>query len=90
MNDHRRIRELQGLGAKSEEIIRLVGITTVDQFMSSDPFEIYRELKVLGSGISLNLLYAMIGAQEEINWQKVVAERKTEILMRLDDMGIAP
>lgn len=90
MNDHRKIRELHGLGAKSEEIIRLVGITTVDQFMSADPFEIYQELKVLGSVISLNLLYAMIGAQEEINWQKVVAERKTEILMRLDDMGIAP
>lgn len=68
----------------------MAGINTVEEFMKSDPFEIYSQLKLKLPSISLNLLYAMIGAQEGKSWQEIVAERKTEILIRLDDMGIAP
>jgi DNA transformation protein len=35
-------------------------------------------------------LYALIGAIEGRHWQEVKRERRTEILLRLDEMGLAP
>ena len=84
-----KLRDLKGLGEKSEENLSLVGITSVEQLMAADPFVLYKELKEKVPGTSLNMLYAIIGARENISWQQVVRERKTEILVRLDDMGIA-
>ncbi len=85
-----RIRELQGLGKKSEEILKRAGISSVEEFMASDPFELYLTLRQSVPGVGLNFLYAMLGAQEHMHWQQIARERKTAILMRLDEMGIAP
>lgn len=83
------IRDLTGLGVKSEAMLNSIGIATVDDFLSSDVFELYQQLsKVIPS--NLNMLYAMIGAQENLPWQEIAQTRKIEILMRLDDMGLAP
>lgn len=85
-----RIRELEGLGQKSELMLSNIGIETVEEFLRQDPFEIYKMLKVSDKSISLNMLYAVIGAQEGKKWQEVARERRVDILMRLDDMGLAP
>ena len=50
----------------------------------------YAELKVKVPGTSLNFLYALIGAIDDVHWQEVKRTRRTEILLRLDEMGIAP
>ncbi len=84
------IKQLPGLGPKTADTLLKLDIDTVDKFLAADPFEIYRQLKLLEPSTSLNFLYAMIGAQENRHWQEVKQERKTEILMRLDDMGLAP
>ena len=85
-----RLRNLKGLGIRSEEMLSQVGIYCVDDFIASDPFEIYKSLKEKVPGTSLNMLYAMIGAQENRNWREVKDELKTAILLRLEQMGIAP
>ena len=85
-----RLRDLKGFGPKSEEILAKVNINSVDEFMRADPYDLYRQLKETVKGTGLNSIYAIIGAQEGRHWQEVSRERKTEILMRLDDMGIAP
>lgn len=83
------IRDLTGLGVKSEAMLNRIGIVTVDEFLSSDVFDLYLRLaKVMPS--NLNMLYAMIGAQENLPWQEIAQTRKIEILIRLDDMGLAP
>lgn len=41
-------------------------------------------------GMGLNSIYAIIGARENVSWLEVAKIRKTEILMRLDDLGLAP
>jgi DNA transformation protein len=84
------IDELKGLGDKSTDMLKSIGISTVNEFMAKDPFVIYASLKKQDPSISLNMLYAIIGAQENLHWQEVATTRKTEILMRLDDMGLAP
>lgn len=84
-----RLSDLKGFGPKSEEILARVNIHTVEDFMAVDPYQLYAQLKDM-KGIGLNSIYAIIGAQENIAWLEVAQNRKTEILMRLDDMGIAP
>jgi len=85
-----RLRQLKGFGVKSEEILAKVNINNVDEFMAADPYELYKDLKEKVPGTGMNSIYAIIGAQEDRHWQEVASERKTEILMRLDDMGLAP
>lgn len=85
----KRIRELTGLGPKSEAMLGSVGISTVELFMMTDPYVIYGLLKGT-KGFGLNGLYAVIGAQENRPWLEIAQMHKTEILMRLDDLGLAP
>ena len=67
-----------------------VGIYIVSDFMATDPYELYAELKANVAGAGLNLIYAIIGARENTDWREVSRTRKSEILMRLDDLGLAP
>ena len=85
-----RLRDLKGFGPKSEEILAQVGVNSVEDFMALDPYELYKELKEKVKGTGLNSIYAIIGAREDLHWQEVSRTRKTEILMTLDDMGLAP
>jgi len=85
-----RLRDLKGFGPKSEDILAKVDIHSVDEFMEIDPYELYANLKEKVKGTGLNSIYAIIGARENIHWQEVSRTRKEEILMRLDDMGLAP
>jgi len=85
-----RLRDLKGFGSKSEEILAKVDIHSVDDFMKTEPFELYAKLKEKVKGTGLNSIYAIIGAQQDIHWQEVARSRREEILLRLDDMGLAP
>ena len=84
-----RIRDLNGLGPKSESLLTAIGIHTVKQFMAADPYQLYAQLKSIDSA-SLNFLYAILGARENLSWLEIKNTRKMEILLRLDDMGLAP
>lgn len=84
------IDQLKGLGPKSRDILAQIGITTAAQLHAADAFDVYAQLQQVMPNISLNMLYALIGAQEDLPWQQIKQERKTEILLRLDDMGLAP
>ncbi|CCN69451.1 TfoX/Sxy family DNA transformation protein [Vibrio nigripulchritudo] len=86
----KRLRDLKGFGPKSKEILATVGIHSVDDFMLADSYELYAKLKAKVKGTGLNSIYAIIGAKENIDWREVAKQRKTEVLMRLDEMGLAP
>ncbi len=84
-----RLKDLNSFGPRSEEILAEIGIHSVEDFMAIDPYELYAKLKPM-KGMGLNSIYAIIGARENISWIEVKNTRKAEILMRLDDMGLAP
>ena len=85
----KRLRDLNGFGPRSEEILAEVNIHSVEDFMAIDPYDLYAKIIPM-KGIGLNSIYAIIGARENISWLEVANTRKTEILMRLDDLGLAP
>lgn len=82
------LKNLKGLGPKSHEMLQRVGIASAEDFHANDPFELYRRMIEAGVPANLNLLYAMIGAQEDKHWQEIKQTMKTDILFRLDDMGL--
>lgn len=81
---------MKGLGPGSEQALAAIGIHDGGQLIDSDPVDVYRRLLADHPDTSLVFLYALIGAIEGLHWQQVARERKTEILLRLDDLGIAP
>ena len=81
---------IPGFGPKSTQALAKIGITTIAQVRERDAFDIYAELKRHVPGTSRNFLYGIIAAQEDLDWREVAKTRRTEILLRLDDMGIAP
>ncbi len=85
----KRLKDLAGFGPRSEEILAKVNINSVEDFMAIDPYDLYALIKPM-KGMGLNSIYAIIGARENISWIEVKNTRKTEILMRLDDLGLAP
>ncbi len=90
MKKTERLRDMKGLGPRCEEWLPLVGINTPDELRAADPFALYSRLRKQVPGFSINGLYAMIGAIEDRNWLDIKRERRAEILMRLEDMGLAP
>ena len=85
-----RLRDLKGFGPKSEEILAQVDMHSVEQFLNCDGFELYAALKKKVKGTGLNSIYAILGAQQDVHWQEIARTQKYEILLRLDDMGLAP
>jgi DNA transformation protein len=68
----------------------MVGIHSLAELQTRDPYEVYRQLKKRVPGTSLNFLYGLIAAVEGCSWREVHRTRRKEILLRLDDMGLAP
>lgn len=65
-----------------------IGITTPENLATQDPFAVYARLKATQPRVSLNLLYALIGAVEHRDWREVARDDRTSILLRLEDMGL--
>ncbi|WP_163134922.1 TfoX/Sxy family DNA transformation protein [Agarivorans sp. Alg241-V36] len=86
----KRLRDLKGFGPRSEEILAEVNIHSVDDFMAIDPYQLYARLKSTVKGTGLNSIYAIIGAREDRHWQEIKQQHKTEILFKLDELGLAP
>lgn len=80
----------QGLGPKSREMLAAVGIRTPADLRAADAFEVYARIKARWPAASRNLVYALLGAQEGRDWRDIARERRTEVLLRLDALGLAP
>ncbi len=81
---------IPGLGPKSTMALKAIGVHTLAQLRRRDLYAVYAKLKARDPTVSLNFLYGMIAAVEGIHWRDVQRERRTAILMRLDELGLAP
>ncbi|RZJ11514.1 MAG: transcriptional regulator [Rubrivivax sp.] len=83
-------RGWQGLGPKSREQLAAIGIHTPEDLKAHDAFDVYARLKARWPAASRNLVYALLGAQEGRDWRDIARERRTEVLLHLDALGLAP
>lgn len=81
--------EFRGIGVVSRAQLAAIGLTEFAQLQAADPFKLFLALREKTPTTSLNMLYALIGAQQNRDWRDVAKHDKVGILMRLDDMNVA-
>jgi len=80
------LSKLKGLGTKSEKSLNKIGIYTLDDLKKNGPVRAFIKLKTECSiKPSLNFLYAMVGAIENVHWAKVAKTEKRRLVMELED-----
>jgi len=80
------LSKLKGLGPKSERCLNEIGIFTLDNLKAAGPVRAFVRMRDKGSiKPSLNFLYAMVGAIENVHWVEIAQHEKGKLLMALDD-----
>jgi DNA transformation protein and related proteins len=67
-NDEPPLASLRGLGPMSVAMLVEAGVDTTAKPKVSNPFTLYLKIKRKRGNVSINLLYALIGAIEDRNW----------------------
>ena len=75
---------LPNLGPKSQEMLRLAGITSLDELRKLGSVAAFARVKRSGGKSSLNLLWALEGALTGLAWQVVAREHRTSLLLALE------
>ena len=80
-----RIRDLKGLGPRTEEHLGQIHITTPEQLRSVGAVQAFITLcDKTDIKPSLNFLYALVGALEERDWRNVAREDRGRLLAALE------
>jgi len=79
------VSDLRNLGPKSREWLAAIGIHSVADLRAAGAVPVYVALKRARSGVSLNLLYALVGALEDLHWQDVRRTRRLELVLQVED-----
>jgi DNA transformation protein and related proteins len=82
------LAQLRGLGPASAQMLMSAGIHSADELRRANLYALYARIKKTQPKVSINLLYAMMGAVENQDWRVISRERRSEVLMRLDDLGL--
>jgi predicted flap endonuclease-1-like 5' DNA nuclease len=79
------IAMLRNLGPASARMLADAGIDTPAQLKRLGPVAAYVRVRRTCRGASLNLLYALEGALQGVDWRTVRRERRLELLTQLED-----
>jgi len=83
-----KIRDLRGLGIKSEETLAKVDILSVDSLRDIGAVAAFYRLKRAGFKPSLNFLYAMIGGLTDRSWLEVAQTEREQLLAELESIEL--
>ncbi|MCD8523726.1 MAG: TfoX/Sxy family protein [Saccharospirillaceae bacterium] len=86
-----RIRDLPGLGEKSEQSLASVGITDVEQLRACGAVMAFYRLQQQAAAEgrakpSLNFLYALVGGLTDRSWLTVAQTEREALLMTLQGL----
>jgi len=86
-----RLRDLPGLGLKTEQALACAGVQTVDDLKAIGPLMTFYRLRTYAmkdgrSGPSINFLYALVGAVEGTSWIEVARTQREQLLAELDSL----
>ena len=79
------LEQLKGLGPKSSGQLGAVGIHTRDELEAVGPVQAFLWLKEAGYNPSLNFLYAMVGALNDVDWRVIARHEKERLLGETED-----
>ena len=79
------VYDLRTLGPRSREWLAAIGIRSVADLRAAGAVPTYVALKRARGGVSLNMLYALVGAIDGMHWQDVKRTRRLELLLQVED-----
>jgi DNA transformation protein len=80
-----KLRDLKGLGPKSEMLLIQVGISTEEELREIGAIRAFIRLKKeCSTKPSLNFLYALVGALEGEHWLNIAKHEKGQLIMELE------
>lgn len=79
-----RLSALKGLGPKSEQDLIEVGIASADDLKRIGPIPAFLKLKAQHPKVSINFLYALVGAVKGEHWLKIARDEKSHLLSQLE------
>jgi DNA transformation protein len=74
------------LGPRSAAMLAAAGIDSFAKLQRLGAVAAYAKVKKAGQPASLNLLWAMEGALTNTHWRVIARERRTALLIELDDL----
>lgn len=79
------LSKLKGLGPKSEAWLNEIGIYSRNELEQTGAVQAFIKLEQ-GCSVkpSLNFLYAMAGALENVHWTQIVKSEKSRLLLELE------
>lgn len=81
------LANLPNLGPKSAEMLNAAGFQNPTQLEQAGAVPAFLAVKHAGFRPSLNLLWAIAGALNDIHWRQLPTELKQELLAELDRNG---
>jgi DNA transformation protein len=81
----KRLRDLKNLGPASEKMLRAVDIHTPEDLASLGAAEAFLRVRENELHPSLNLLYALEGALQDIHWNALSDEVRARLLVAVDE-----
>lgn len=79
------LETLLNLGPRSISMLRAAGISTLAELEELGAVEAYLTLKREKISVSLNMLYVIHGALNNVHWNQLDREERTNLIMELDD-----
>ncbi|WP_341503428.1 TfoX/Sxy family protein [Gallaecimonas sp. GXIMD4217] len=80
------LRDLPGLGPKSEQWLKQAGIADEAQLRALGAVAAFLRLEQAGLRPSLNFLYALAGAIEGRPWTEIARQEKGRLLLELESL----
>jgi DNA transformation protein len=81
-----KLSDLPNFGPKSQQMLAQAGIHTIEQLRELGAVRAYVLVKLGGTGVSLNLLWAMEGALSGRHWQDVARNDRLSLLLELENV----
>ncbi len=83
------IEHLRNLGPKTSQLLRDVGVATIEDLRKIGPVEAYCRLKSLSPRtVSFNALWAMQAGLLNIDWRQLPDEIKSELRLALEQKSL--
>lgn len=81
--------KIRNVGPKSAAWLRQVGVRTNEDVRRLGAVDVYLRTRRAGFKSTLNLLYALGGAEDDCHWQELSDERRTALLLAVEAAELA-
>ncbi len=76
---------MRNIGQKSLSLLHKVGINNLEDLRRVGGLETYLELKKIDSNVTRNMLWALLGAELNMDWREIPIEFKEQVLVNISE-----